>query len=81
MVLFSRRMCPSLPVERQQDEKKHMDKSAAKTYPRNGANRCSEMDHKAWTRVSEQAITAGLKTGGRAENEIEENGGEILLSW
>lgn len=66
MVLFSRRMCPSLPVERQQDEKKHMDKSAAKTYLRNGANRCGEMDHKAWTRVSEQAINSGTQDRGKS---------------
>lgn len=51
LVLFRRRMCPSLPVERQKDENKHVDKSAARTYPRNGANRCSEMDRKAWTSV------------------------------
>ena len=50
-LLFKSRRCPSLPVERQKDEKKHMGKSAAKTYPRNGVNRCGEMYRKAWTRV------------------------------
>lgn len=50
-LLFRSRRCPSLPVERQRDENKHMDKSAAKTYPRNRVNRCGEMDWKAWNRV------------------------------
>lgn len=51
LLLFRSRRCPSLTVERQKDENKNMDKSAAKTYPRNKVNRCGEMDRKAWTRV------------------------------
>jgi hypothetical protein len=39
------------PVEKQKDVNMHIEKTTAKSYQRNRANRCDEVDGKAWTKA------------------------------
>lgn len=66
LLFFGRRVCLSLPEEKQKNANTHMEKSIAKSYQRNRANRCGEVDGKAWTRAYEQTLTVGLKTSGES---------------